>query len=128
MTETDEVRRVSLRIKFEVALEEGAGLTEYLQQALGYSLMRRDDEAAEGAFVENLHLGYFRGLTDADEIRDLILSRLRRLRAAGLGDPDEPVAAHRTADGSDEAAGSPALLEAARQVLRETQALAAAIR
>ncbi len=39
---------------------------------------------------DNLHLGYFRGVANAAEIRDTILAHLKRLRSAGLGDPDEP--------------------------------------
>ena len=39
---------------------------------------------------ENLHSAYFRGVDNAEEIRDVILTRLRRFRDAGLGDPDEP--------------------------------------
>lgn len=37
----------------------------------------------------SLHLAYFRGVDNAEEIKDLILARLRRLRGSGLGDPDE---------------------------------------
>ncbi len=48
------------------------------------------EEIAETA---NMHLGYFRGVDNAAEIRDLIGHRLRGQRDAGLGDPDEPVAA-----------------------------------
>lgn len=39
-----------------------------------------------------LHVCYFRGVSNAEEIRDLILSRLRLLRDAGLGDPDDQAA------------------------------------
>jgi membrane protein YdbS with pleckstrin-like domain len=47
----------------------------------------------------NLHLGVFRGVDNPDEIRDLMLSRLRRLRDTGLGDPtDAP--AHEPVDDS----------------------------
>ncbi len=35
------------------------------------------------------HIGYFRGVEDAPAIRDLILERLKQLRDAGLGDPDQ---------------------------------------
>ena len=36
-----------------------------------------------------MHSGLFHSVTNAAEIRDLILERLRRFREAGLGDPDE---------------------------------------
>jgi len=42
---------------------------------------------------EDMHLGLFHGVTNASEIRDLILERLRRFRESGLGNPDEPTPA-----------------------------------
>jgi membrane protein YdbS with pleckstrin-like domain len=41
----------------------------------------------------NLHVAVFRGVDRPEEIRDLILERLRRLRDAGLGDMDDGVPA-----------------------------------
>ncbi|MBI2928762.1 MAG: PH domain-containing protein [Verrucomicrobia bacterium] len=38
---------------------------------------------------ESMHVGYFHGVNNAAEIRDLMLERLRRLRDTGLGDPDD---------------------------------------
>ncbi len=38
----------------------------------------------------NMHLGYFRGVDRAGEIRDVILDCLRGQRDAGLGNPDDP--------------------------------------
>lgn len=65
------------------------------------------------------HIGYFRGVDNAPEIRDLILERLKRLRDAGLGDPDSPQPVRR-----DPAAMSPpAVVEAARELLEEARAL-----
>jgi uncharacterized membrane protein YdbT with pleckstrin-like domain len=69
------------------------------------------------------HIGYFRGVDNAPVIRDLILERLKRLRDAGLGDPDhvsEEVGA--AADGL-----TPGLLEAARELLSEARALRRAV-
>jgi membrane protein YdbS with pleckstrin-like domain len=40
-------------------------------------------------FGANLHTAVFRGVDDAEEIRDLMLARLRRVRGAGLGDLDD---------------------------------------
>ncbi len=65
------------------------------------------------------HLGYFRGVDNAEEIRDTILARVRMLRDSGLGDPD--------------AVDRPARLvpadatEAARQLLAEVCALRKAL-
>jgi membrane protein YdbS with pleckstrin-like domain len=40
-------------------------------------------------FAESMHIGYFRGVDNAEEIRDLMMNHLRRLSASGLGDPEE---------------------------------------
>jgi membrane protein YdbS with pleckstrin-like domain len=84
---------------------------------------------------KDLHLGYFRGVDDAEGIRDLILGRLRGLKDAGLGDPDEPVEpaaragavaeAEPSAPASDRAPAS--VLGAARELLAEARALRAAL-
>lgn len=37
---------------------------------------------------EDLHVGKFRGVNNAEEIRDAILARVRQLKDSGLGDPD----------------------------------------
>jgi len=68
------------------------------------------------------HIGYFRGVDNAPAIRDLILERLKRLRDAGLGDPDQP-----QAEIDEDAEGMPSgLLEAAREMLAEARALSRA--
>jgi membrane protein YdbS with pleckstrin-like domain len=48
-----------------------------------------------GGLSSSLHTAVFRGVDDAEEIRDLMLERLRRVRGAGLGDLDDahPMAA-----------------------------------
>jgi membrane protein YdbS with pleckstrin-like domain len=40
----------------------------------------------------NMHLGFFRGVDRAGEIRDAILNCLRGQRDSGLGNPDDPAA------------------------------------
>jgi membrane protein YdbS with pleckstrin-like domain len=70
-------------------------------------------QKAEGD-EKNLHLAFFRGVSNAEEIRDLILAHLRRLKGSGLGDPDE----------EDEVPPVPSdALAAAREVLAEARAL-----
>ena len=69
------------------------------------------------------HVGYFRGVDDAPAIRDLILDRLKRLRDAGLGDPDQPEADSEILADS----GPPAVLEAARELLEEARSLRRAV-
>ncbi len=41
--------------------------------------------------AEPMHVGYFRGVDNAEEIRDLLREGVRRQRDTGLGDPDEAV-------------------------------------
>lgn len=43
----------------------------------------------ERATEDKLHTGYFRGVANAAEIRDVILARLKKARGAGLGYPEE---------------------------------------
>jgi membrane protein YdbS with pleckstrin-like domain len=38
----------------------------------------------------DMHVAYFRGVDNAEEIRDIMLEQLRRLRDTGLGDLDDP--------------------------------------
>jgi uncharacterized membrane protein YdbT with pleckstrin-like domain len=78
------------------------------------------DESKHGqSEADNMHLGYFRGVDDAEAIRDLILERMRGLRDSGLGDPDEPapVAVPAAAE------SGPQVLAAARDLLDEARAL-----
>jgi len=70
---------------------------------------------------EDMHLGLFHSVTNAPEIRDLILERLRRFRESGLGDPDEKSAIAPT---SPLTHATPAdTLAAARELLAEAKAL-----
>ncbi len=80
------------------------------------------EEIAEAA---NMHLGYFRGVDNAAEIRDLIGHRMRGQRDAGLGDPDE-VAPPRTAVTASQA-GAGDLVVAARQLRDEARRLGTAL-
>ncbi len=74
--------------------------------------------------LRSLHTGLFHAVDNAEEIRDLIVERLRRFRETGLGDPDEvPRGAGRGAAREDrpELAAAQALLveaRALRSVLR----------
>jgi membrane protein YdbS with pleckstrin-like domain len=65
---------------------------------------------------KSMHLGYFHGVDNAEEIRDAILRRVRELQDSGLGDPD----AHRS-DDSDVLAAAHELLEAARSLRARRQ-------
>ena len=83
---------------------------------------------------KDLHLGFFRGVEDAESIRDLILGRLRGLQDAGLGDPDEPAEAGEKTAAEDAGPSAPvsdrapaSVLGAARELLAEARALRAAL-
>jgi len=79
---------------------------------------------------KSLHVGYFEGVDRAEEIKALILERLRRLRDSGLGDPEEAAARRRAAGPqapSPVAAGAEPVLAAARALLAEARALRAAV-
>ena len=82
----------------------------------------KSDESGEQGAGDHLHVGYFRGVANAPEIRDAVLARLRRLRGSGLGDPEEPEPAPAATS------PGPGALEAARDLLAEARALTAALR
>lgn len=48
-----------------------------------------DEHGNESQGRDPVHVGYFRGVDDADSIRNLLLEGVRRQRDAGLGDPDD---------------------------------------
>jgi membrane protein YdbS with pleckstrin-like domain len=72
----------------------------------------------------NMHLGYFRGVSNAAEIRDLIARRMRLQRDAGLGDPEEAVTPTSFALPP---AGADLLLAAARDLRDETRRVRSAM-
>ncbi|HEX7051858.1 MAG TPA: PH domain-containing protein [Longimicrobiales bacterium] len=86
---------------------------------------------------EAMHEAYFRGVANADEIRDAIRERVRLHRDAGLGDPDEPApappipaaAAPTAAPGTPGASATepPAVLAAARELRGEMRELRRAL-
>lgn len=93
-----------------------------LQRLLGLADVRVQS-AGGGSTDEHggdaLHTGVFRSVDNAEEIRDLIVARLRAFREAGLGDPDHKSSAPTaTSDASTSDA-----LAAAREVLHEARAL-----
>jgi uncharacterized membrane protein YdbT with pleckstrin-like domain len=75
-----------------------------------------------GAQGESMHRGFFHGIDNAPEVRELMMERLRRLRDTGLGDPDE--SHHEEAKAPQT---STALLDAARELLQETRSLRRAV-
>lgn len=67
--------------------------------------------------AEPMHIAYFRGVDNAEEIRDLVREGVRVQRNAGLGDPDE----HEPAQAPANDVG-----DAIAELLREARALRAA--
>lgn len=73
-----------------------------------------------------IHTGILRGVDNADAIRDLILARMRALKDAGLGDPDDaPDQGARRESEDSSSAVSGGLLEAAAALRTEVAALRA---
>jgi membrane protein YdbS with pleckstrin-like domain len=71
----------------------------------------------------SMHLGAFRGVDNAERIRDLIVASQRRLRDAGLGDPDEEAVLW--PQGGDEVAAARRLAAAAAELRTEAARLRA---
>ncbi|HEX7240822.1 MAG TPA: PH domain-containing protein [Longimicrobiaceae bacterium] len=72
---------------------------------------------SKGEVTESMHEAFFRGVENAEEIRDLIRERVRLHRDAGLGDPDEPPPL------AEAGAGEPAVLAAARELRDEVRGM-----
>lgn len=103
-----------------------------LQRLLGIADVRVQSAGGGGVTEhgkhegESLHTGIFHGVDNAQEIRDLVLERLRQFRHAGLGDPDEAHATPAPTAPIPEATAGDALA-AAREVLAEARALRATV-
>ncbi|HEV7667033.1 MAG TPA: PH domain-containing protein [Thermoanaerobaculia bacterium] len=72
---------------------------------------------------EDLHVGKFRGVDNAEEIRDSILARVRQLKDSGLGDPDATHHEVHEAAPEGRIGSSAAAIAAARELLEEVRAL-----
>jgi len=95
-----------------------------VRTAGGGSSTEKHGREAQGLGA-TMHTGTLRAVDNAEQVRDLILDRLRRLRDAGLGDPDDRYH-HVTAEGSG---GSDDVLRAAAgELVDEARALRAALR
>lgn len=102
-----------------------------LQRLLGLADLRvqsagggGDFDAKHGAGHDSLHRGVFHCIENANDVRDLILERLRVFRAAGLGDPDEPMHAATPPPAAQPAGDA---LAAANELLAEARALRTAL-
>ena len=95
-----------------------------IQRALGIADLRVDT-AGGGAGGEaknpglSLHTAWFRGIDNANEVREVIQQKLRQLKDSGLGDREEQVA--------EKAISSPGLSSSLRAVHTEAIALRRAV-
>ena len=104
-------------------LQRLLGLADVKVQSAGGGSEKEEEPGAD-----DMHHGLFHRVTNAPEIRDLILERLRRFRESGLGDPEEagrrvPPSPERGAETAPYPTSSPGLLAAARELAAETRAL-----
>jgi hypothetical protein len=98
-------------------LQRLLGLSDVRVQSAGGGASSPQDSSAGH---EPSHLGFFRAVDNAEEIRNLILDRLRQFRESGLGDPDEPTP---NAPAPSVAHPPDTLLDATRDLLTEARAL-----
>ncbi len=112
-----------------------------LQRALGLADLKVQSAGGGGApgrgqraHQDSLHIGYFHGVENAHEIRDLIQERLRRFRDSGLGDPEESAGRRAPSPpehGTESAPYPPStdadVLAAARELAAEARALRVAL-
>ena len=115
----------------QITVEQGPlqrllGLADVLVRTAGGGSGGEQPGQAKGKH-ELMHLGFFHGVNNAQEIRDLILDRMRRLRDSGLGDPDD-VSSEPISSAIEARADSVAqLLAGARALAAESRALTEAL-
>jgi hypothetical protein len=74
-------------ILYQGPLQRLLGIADLrVQSAGGGSGAGGEGQSGQG---NQMHMGVFKGVENAGEIRDLVLERLRHFRETGLGDPDE---------------------------------------
>jgi membrane protein YdbS with pleckstrin-like domain len=100
-------------------LERLLGLADVELRTAGGSEAPAGAGAHGGHAADNLHLARFRGVENAEAIRDLVIDRMNKARGAGLGDPDDASAA-------EEAPPALGLEAAARALAAESARLRAA--
>jgi membrane protein YdbS with pleckstrin-like domain len=100
-----------------------------LQRALGIADLRVDTAGGGGGNAtrgtqprHNLHTTWFRGVNNANAIRELMQQRLRQLKDSGLGDHEELLSPKRPTT------SSPAMVSALRELRAEATALREAVR
>ncbi|MCB2154346.1 PH domain-containing protein [bacterium] len=105
-------------------LQRALGIADLQVQTAGGGGAAQAQEGQNQPGFFNMHTGYFRGVDNAEQIRDVMRQRLREYRDSGLGDTDEspePVAAIPAAA----PASSPDMLAALRALREEMGAFRA---
>lgn len=106
------VQNVSIR---QGPLQRVLGLADLVVQTAGGGGGGDEHDHDAGP---SMHEGVLRGVDNAEEIRDLILTHLRRLRDAGIGDPDDRHDPRSVVHATDAIAAAREALEAARELRR----------
>jgi membrane protein YdbS with pleckstrin-like domain len=102
-----------------------------IQRALGIADLRVETAGGGGGGghhsqhqpSENLHTAWFRGISNASEVRELIQQRLRLLKDSGLGDHEELSRSSPSLHFPASSLPSPDVLVALREVHAEARAL-----
>jgi membrane protein YdbS with pleckstrin-like domain len=102
-------------------LQRLLGLADVELRTAGGSEGSAADAEGGGHMGHNLHLARFRGVDNAEAIRDLVMERMKKAAGAGLGDPDDV----RTEAPAGQAA--PDIEAALRGLLDESARLRAAV-
>jgi membrane protein YdbS with pleckstrin-like domain len=95
------------------------GIADVEVQTAGGGTTGAGRHGKDNPFLESMHVGYFRGVDNADEIRDIVREGVRRQKNAGLGDPDDHHDVHR---GNEDAITAAQALLAEARMLRGTLA------
>jgi membrane protein YdbS with pleckstrin-like domain len=101
-------------------LQRVLGLADLELRTAGGSDASPGHDGRGAGLSQNLHVARFRGVENAEAVRDLVNDRMKKARGAGLGDPDDAHGAHALSTGTPQAA--PADLQAALQELLDESA------
>lgn len=94
------IQNISLK---QGPLQRLLGIADVEVRTAGGGASEHHKGGNENAMEEPMHVGYFRGVDNAEAIRDLVRAGVRRQRDSGLGDPDDvPHPPHDAASGADE--------------------------
>ncbi len=69
-------------------IQRALKISDLRVQTAGGGAVMAEQQQGQSEFF-NMHIGYFRGVDNAEEIQEIMRDRLKRLRDAGLGDQDD---------------------------------------